>query len=218
MRAPGGKQLAVVAGHPVLWWTLRAVAASPHLSEIVVVSHPDRVGEYVDAAIAPLGLGERVRVVPGGNTRQDSVAQGLRAVSADSEFVVVQDGARPLLTPQMIADVLEPLIADAGWAGAVVGYPAVDTLKLVEGAQAVATPDRSQYWAVQTPQAFRAEALHSAYAAAAAEGFVGTDDASLVERVGGRVTLVQGPRDNLKVTVPEDLLFVEAALRFREGG
>ena len=95
--------------------------------------------------------------------------------------------------------------------------PAIDTLKVVLGDTIVNTPDRSNYWAVQTPQIFSAETLFAAYAAAQADGFLGTDDASLVERAGGNVTVFEGPRDNIKVTVAEDLFFVEAALKFREG-
>ena len=104
-------------------------------------------------------------------------------------------------------------------AGVVVGYPAIDTLKVVTSDGVVeSTPERSRLWAVQTPQVFRAAAVRQAYESARADGFLGTDDASLVERDGGRVLAFEGPRDNIKVTVAEDLLFVEAALRFREGG
>jgi len=99
----------------------------------------------------------------------------------------------------------------------VVGYPSVDTLKTVVGGTILSTPDRSQFWAVQTPQVFSAAVLREAYTVAAKDGFLGTDDASLVERLGKKVVVFEGPRDNIKVTVAEDLLFVEAALKFREG-
>ena len=102
--------------------------------------------------------------------------------------------------------------------GAVVGHPSYDTLKLVEGDTVIETVDRERYWAVQTPQAFRRSALEEAHRAAVEDGFLGTDDASLVERAGGRVVVVQGTRDNLKVTVPEDLAFVQAVLNHRREG
>ena len=130
----------------------------------------------------------------------------------------MHDGARPLVTPALISNALAALANEPEAAGVVVGHPAIDTLKLVDRFTIEATPPRSRYWAVQTPQIFRAEALRAACAAAEADGFLGTDDSSLVERTGARVIVFEGPRDNIKVTVAEDLLLVEAALRFREGG
>jgi 2-C-methyl-D-erythritol 4-phosphate cytidylyltransferase len=214
----GGKQLAFVAGLPVLSWTIKALADTPEIGIIVVVTHPERVSEYRAIAVEPLNIATPVLFAPGGASRQASVAAGLAALPDSVDVVVVQDGARPLLTPALVTEALEALRAAPSAAGVVVGHPAVDTLKLVEDDEVVATPDRSQFWAVQTPQIFRSAALRDAYARAAREGFVGTDDSSLVERAGGRVVLVEGPRDNIKVTVPEDLALVEAVLGRREGG
>jgi 2-C-methyl-D-erythritol 4-phosphate cytidylyltransferase len=214
----GGNQLAVVAGLPVISWTVKALAEAPEIDLIVVVTHPDRVLEYREVAIEPLGITTPVVFARGGVTRQASVAAGLALVPESVDVILVQDGARPLITVSLISSALTTLLADPGAAGAVVGHPSVDTLKLVEDRAVLSTPDRSRYWAVQTPQVFRASELRGAYAAAAAEGFVGTDDSSLVERAGGRVVLVEGPRDNIKVTVAEDLALVEAALRSRESG
>jgi 2-C-methyl-D-erythritol 4-phosphate cytidylyltransferase len=214
----GGKQLAVVAGLPVLSWTLKALAEQPEIDLIVVVTHPERVVDYREVAIDPLGLSTGVVFAAGGESRQASVAAGLAAVPDSVEVVIVQDGARPLLTSALVGKSLAALRADPGAAGVVVGHCAVDTLKIVEGAAVVSTPDRSRFWAVQTPQVFWAAALRQAYARASAEGFLGTDDSSLVERDGGRVVLVEGPRDNIKVTVPEDIVLVEAVLRSRQDG
>jgi 2-C-methyl-D-erythritol 4-phosphate cytidylyltransferase len=102
--------------------------------------------------------------------------------------------------------------------GAVTGFPAIDTLKIVEGGVIKNTPDRSKVWVAQTPQAFRANILRLAHRHALADGFVGTDDASLVERIGGMVKLVLGPRDNVKLTVPEDFGAVKAGLELRLQG
>jgi 2-C-methyl-D-erythritol 4-phosphate cytidylyltransferase len=214
----GGKQLALVAGRPVLSWTLKALAETPEIELIVVVTHPDRGEEYRAIAVEPLGLSTPVVFASGGETRQASVVSGLKKVPDSFGVVLVQDGARPLLTPSLASRALLALRANSEAVGAVVGHPSVDTLKLIDGDSVVSTPDRTQYWAVQTPQVFSAAALRRAYARAAAEGFTGTDDSSLVERDGGRVLLVEGPRDNIKVTVAEDLVLVEAALRRREGG
>jgi 2-C-methyl-D-erythritol 4-phosphate cytidylyltransferase len=215
---PGGKQLAGVFGKPVLSWTLAAFDAAPEVDLIVVVCHPERIPEYCEVAVDPLALATPVVFAPGGDTRQASVANGLAQAPASIETVIVHDGARPLVTPRLIADALRALEADPAAAGVVVGYPAVDTLKIVDGLTIAETPERARFWAVQTPQVFRATELRAAYAAAAADGFLGTDDSSLVERNGGRVLVLGGPRDNIKVTVAEDLVLVEAALRFRESG
>ena len=213
---PGGKQLAPVRGRPVLSWTIAAFDAAPEVELIVVVCHAERVEEFRQVAVDPLGLTTPVLFAAGGATRQESVASGLASLPPNVRTVLVHDGARPLVTPRLLGETLA-----AYWSGdadgLVVGYPAIDTLKVVVGDTIVNTPDRSNFWAVQTPQIFSAETLFAAYAAAQADGFLGTDDASLVERAGGKVVVFEGPRDNIKVTVAEDLLFVEAALEFREG-
>lgn len=214
----GGKQLAIVAGLPVLSWTVRALDEAPEVELIVVVTHPDRGDEYRAVAVEPLGLSTPVVFAPGGDSRQASVASGLAAVPESVDVVLVQDGARPLLTADLVTRTLAALYESAGAAGVVVGHPVFDTLKIVTGGAVSSTPDRSRYWAVQTPQAFTSSVLRDAYARAAEEGFVGTDDSSLVERAGGRVVLVEGPRDNIKVTVADDLTLVESALRRRESG
>jgi 2-C-methyl-D-erythritol 4-phosphate cytidylyltransferase len=136
-------------------------------------------------------------------------------VPQDTEIVLVHDGARPLVTPQMVAATIAAIDADPAAAGAVIGQPAVDTLKLALGDHVESTPDRSRYWAVQTPQTFRAAAMRAAFALAEADGFLGTDDAAVVEHAGEKVLLVEGSRDNIKVTVAEDIALVEATLAFR---
>ena len=214
----GGKQLASVLGRPVLSWTLAAFDAAEAVDLIVVVCHPDRVEEYGRIAVDPLALATEVLFAPGGETRQASVASGLSKVPETVRTVLVHDGARPVVTPGLIGEALAALAADPQAGGLVVGYPAVDTLKVVSNHIIAQTPERSRLWAVQTPQVFPANVLRAAYDTAAADGFLGTDDASLVERMGERVVVFEGPRDNIKVTVAEDLLFVEAALRFRAEG
>jgi len=211
----GGKQLAVVAGLPIVSWSLLALAASGRVDHIVVVCPHDRVDEYRSVAVAPLALGTPVTYAPSGTTRQESVASGLAAMPPETAVVIVHDGARPMLSAALVGDALdaleEALLAD----GVVVGQPAVDTLKVVDGNRVLSTPERSRFWAVQTPQVFRAKPLRDAYAAAGREGFAGTDDASLVEYAGGLVLVLEGPRDNIKVTVAEDLIFIESALAQR---
>lgn len=210
----GGKQLAMVAGKPVLSWTLLGIAAAPQVASIVVVCHPERIGEYRRAAIEPLALRVPVTVVPGGATRQQSVAAGLAAIDADARVVIVHDGARPLVRADAVSELVDVVLRGEA-RGAVVGHPSVDTLKTVEDGIVTSTPDRARFWAIQTPQAFDAAVLKDSYREAESEGFTGTDDASVVERFGGRVRVVEGPRDNIKVTLPEDLAIVEMLLERR---
>lgn len=210
---PGGKQLLEIAGVPMVVRTVSALASAPSVDEIVVVCHPQRVDEY-RAAVESARVAAALRFVPGGETRQASVAAGLAAVADDAAIVAVHDGARPLVTAAAVERVLAPVLRGEA-DGAVLGYPVTDTLKLAEGPVVAGTPDRSSYWAAQTPQVFRAGVLREALAAAERDGVLGTDDSSLVERLGKRVLLVEGPRDNLKITCPEDAAIAEAILAWR---
>lgn len=208
----GGKQLASVVGAPVLAHTLAAFEGALKVDEVIVVVHPERVGDY---AVQIAGFDKVVGIVAGGSTRQASVAAGLEVLSGNVDVVVVHDGARPLVTSEMI-DATVTALTDSGADGVVLGHPSYDTIKRVDADGFVAvTEDRTMLWVAQTPQVFRAATLRAAYAVAEERGFLGTDDSSLVERNGGRVLMLLGPRDNLKVTVPEDLLLVERVLEAR---
>lgn len=211
-----GKQLVDVAGRPVLAHAVSAFALAASISEIVLVCHPERVAEYGAAVAAYVG-DKPLRVVAGGATRQESVAAGLAAVSAGCEFVAVHDGARPLITCEVIDRMVGELAGDPTIDGLIIGHPAYDTLKEVEGRVIVGTPDRARFWVVQTPQVFRTTALREAHAAAD-PAQVATDDAALVERAGGHLRVFEGPRDNIKVTVAEDLAIAEALLATRGSG
>jgi 2-C-methyl-D-erythritol 4-phosphate cytidylyltransferase len=211
----GGKQLALVAGLPVLAWTIAALDAAAEVDHIVLVCPAGRADEYRAAAVDPVAPSTPVSYAPSGSSRQMSVASGITAAPSEAEVLLVHDGARPLVTPEIVASTIAALENDPLAAGAVVGQPAIDTLKIAEGEVIAQTPDRSKYWTVQTPQTFRANALRRAFEQAAADGFVGSDDAAVVEHAGGRVLLVEGPRDNIKVTVAEDIALVEATLAFR---
>jgi 2-C-methyl-D-erythritol 4-phosphate cytidylyltransferase len=213
----GGKQLLEIAGLPVMSWALRAFDAVPSVGLLVVVTHPERVEEYAAAAVQPLDLRAPAVVVGGGARRQDSVAAGLAEVADDFDLVAIHDGARPLVTADVIASAIHALDMETSLDGVVVGHPATDTLKVVERGTIVDTADRTRYWHAQTPQVFRTAAFRNVMREAELGAWEATDDAALVERAGGRVGMVEGPRDNLKVTMPEDAAIVEAVLRWREG-
>jgi 2-C-methyl-D-erythritol 4-phosphate cytidylyltransferase len=211
-----GKQLAVVAGLPVLTHTLLAFDRCDAVDAIVVVTHPDRIDEYRRVAVEGSGASKVVAVVGGGATRIQSVRAGLAALPDGVDLVAIHDGARAAVTPETIGAAFAALAGHVDVDGVVVGYPCVDTIKEVDPeGRVTGTPDRTRFWNAQTPQVFRASALSRAYWRAGGAGFEGTDDASLVEALGGTVVMVEGPRSNLKVTVPEDLAMLAAILEAR---
>lgn len=207
-----GKQFVEVAGKPLATWSLMAFDAYAELSGLVLVCPPERLEEARTYLVEPFAFAHEVTCVPGGATRQESCWSGLCAVPAQARFVAVHDGARPLITPALIGQLHKALRANKSLAGVIAARPATDTLKVVDGRDIVGTPDRSMYWYAETPQVFRAEPLRAAYAQAFAEDVAGTDDASLVERAGGRVVCVPVETDNVKVTQPEDIVRAEAVL------
>lgn len=175
---------------------------------MVVVAAPAGWEEPTILLAEELVLSKVAAVVPGGATRAESVRAGLAEVAADAVAVVVHDAARPLLDDAVVERVLAPLAE--GWSGVVPALPVADTIKRLDGGRVVETLDRSTLVTVQTPQAFPADVLRAAYAGDLAGA---TDCASLVERSGGRVCVVEGDPRLLKVTTREDLERVEAWLR-----
>ena len=210
----GNKVFAPLMGRPLLRWTAAAFADHPGIDGIVVVAG---AGEVARCREALDGLDKLLAIIPGGETRQVSVAIGLFTLGgAADDLVLVHDGARPLVTPEIITRCLD---SAREFGNAVAALPLTDTLKAVDDAQIVQrTVDREGLWAVQTPQAFRIATLFDAHIAARDQGWSGTDEASLVERFGAEpVHLVLGAPDNLKVTRPGDLKLAEALLRARSG-
>jgi 2-C-methyl-D-erythritol 4-phosphate cytidylyltransferase len=187
-------------------WSIAAFRAAPSVRSIVVACPP---GDVHDLAGHDLG------VVDGGATRAHSVANALQAVS--TELVAIHDAARPLVTPGLIEDVISTLAGHPDAAGAIAAVPVTDTIKLVE--QAIApiecTLDRDRLWAAQTPQAFRVDALRGALDAAPDRLAAATDEATLVEKAGGKVLVYEAPAENFKVTTPLDLKLAELALAER---
>jgi len=211
-RRMGGapKPLLELAGEPLLLHALRPFLADSRVGFVVVA-----LG--VEAAADPpewlRHLDGRIRVVAGGRTRAHSVRNALAAIPAEADVVVVHDAARPLTEAHIVSACIE--IA-AGGEGAVAGCPAVDTIKEVDSEGLVrSTPDRARLWQAQTPQAFPAEVLRKAYGEELEDA---TDDASLVERLGLPVRMVDAGPTNLKVTRPGDLALAEAVLGGRGAG
>ena len=214
---PLGKQFAELCGQPLITWSLLAFDAAPSIGHVVVVCARERRGE-MRSVVEGLALKTPVTLADAGEVRQESVASGLAELPAGYAFCAVHDAARPLIETETIERAIAALRSDSTLAGTIVARRATDTLKLAEDGIVVSTPDRSFYWAAQTPQTFRVRILRAAYDNALFEDFIGTDDASLVERAGGKVLCVEPLGSNLKVTYPDDLALAEAIMRQRGCG
>jgi 2-C-methyl-D-erythritol 4-phosphate cytidylyltransferase len=214
----GAKALVRLAGRPLLVHAVEAMEANRCVTAVVVVAHPDALGASAKL-LADEGFAKVVAVVPGGPTRQASVAAGLAAMPPGPAFVAVHDAARPLPGRGSVDRLLELLHAARSGAGAddpagvVPGVPVVDTVRRVDGDQrSRGIVDRDQLRAVQTPQLFVREALEAAHRRASLDGVEASDEAALVELAGHPVQVVPGSHENLKVTTALDLLVAEALL------
>jgi len=215
-RAPS-KQFKELGGIPILIHTLRRFVACPEVYEIIVALRKNEIGGFRAQLERqyPEILNKRLQIVEGGEHRQDSVASALAAVAAGGDdIVLVHDGVRPFVTPEIIAEVIA---AAHKHGAAIAGMPAMDTVKQVErtaeGALIKATIPRASVVMAQTPQGFRYDILKKAFDEAAADGFLGTDEASLIERAGHPVAVLMGSPRNLKITTPADMELAEFYLK-----
>lgn len=193
--AGGPKAFVSLGGRPMIAWSLDACLACGSVATVVVAvpaGHPHDLQDVV--------------VVEGGATRAESVANALGAV--DTELVAIHDAARPLLTPQLLDDLVDELVANPDADAIIAAAPVTDTVKKVDGGRIAATLDRSELWGAQTPQVFRTEALRRALRTA----HTVTDEAMLIEAAGGKVLVHDPGAPNLKVTTPIDLEVVELLL------
>ncbi len=201
------KQYLLLGEKPVLYYSLRTFEESA-VDEIVLVTGADEIA-YCEKEIVQLyGFHKVSCITEGGRERCHSVYQGLKALSEDTEYVLIHDGARPLVTKKIIADTIE---AVKKYKACVVGMPVKDTIKITDSHQfAVQTPERQNVWAVQTPQAFSYEIVWKAYSMLMEHEIPVTDDAMVVETyLQYPVKLLEGSYENIKITTPEDLLIAE---------
>jgi len=208
------KQFLELAGTPVLQHTLAAFEKAGRIAGIVLVIAPEKYRDSGPGAFRSWGLNKLIAVVPGGNTRQQSVLNGLLAIPFNCRTVLIHDGARPLVTVGEI----ETVVAAAGeYGAATLAVPVKDTVKESDGQGFVAsTPNRELLWLTQTPQGFSYQLLLEAHRLAGPSA-AATDDASLVEAAGHRVKLVPGSYRNIKITTPEDIYIAEALLSRASG-
>jgi len=216
MAGPQPKQFLALDGVPILIHSLRAFASVPRVTAIFVAVRKPEI-ERVQAQIAEYGFTGKVHVVEGGDNRQESVSHAMTALAAEpDDIVLVHDAVRPLIDAATIERTIDAVIEHGA---AIVGMPAVDTIKQVErtahGALITSTIPREFIVLAQTPQGFRYGLLQRAFAEAIADGFIGTDEASLVERAGLPVAVVHGSQINLKITQPGDLELAEFYLHQR---
>ncbi len=204
------KQFTELNGVPVLVHTLRKFASAPRVSEIVIALRKSEA-ESFEPRVQQERFARPVRIVEGGEHRQESVSNALKSLSAaPDDIVLVHDGVRPFVDPDTIQNVID---AAASHGAAIAAVPAVDTIKQVDrtadGAVVNSTIPREHVVLVQTPQGFRFDVLKRAFDEADRDGFAGTDEASLVERMGNEVAVVMGSPRNIKITTPLDLELAE---------
>lgn len=195
------KQFLELDGRPVLSYTIETFDTSADIDEIIIVTNPDNTGYVKSEIAAPF---KKVKaVIAGGSERQYSVYNGLSAVSQGCDTVLIHDGVRPFVTHESIRRITEKT---REYGCCVLGMPVKDTIKLCSAEGIVqTTPDRSLLWQAQTPQAFKYDIILDAHKQAAADGFLGTDDSMLTERMGYKTYMVEGSYENIKLTTPEDM-------------
>ncbi|MFP3511638.1 2-C-methyl-D-erythritol 4-phosphate cytidylyltransferase [Peribacillus sp. SIMBA_075] len=211
MKAGKNKLFIELSGIPIIVYTLRVFEEDSDCRGIILSINPAEK-DYFSQLISKYGLKKVKKLVMGGKERQQSVYNGLQ--HAGEEIILVHDGARPFID---LGQISELTTSASLHGGAVIAVPVKDTIKKAANKKVLETVERSSLWAVQTPQAFRVSILKRAYEEAEAEAFLGTDDASLLERINEQVVIIEGNYDNIKITTQEDLYFAEAILHKKHG-
>lgn len=209
MKTETNKNFLELTGEKILLRTLKTFSQVERINFLIVIAAENEVEEVKKFLDAEKNL-KPFAVTVGGSERQYSIANGLKLVPADSEIILVHDAARPLVSLQTIEEVTD---AAEKFGGAIAAVRSKDTIKIIDEKNFVKeTPPRSELVAVQTPQGFQKNILLRAYEQAAKENFLGTDDASLVERIGGKVKIIWSDYSNIKITTPEDMKIAESFL------
>jgi len=212
MGAGQNKQYLLLDDLPILAHTLRVFQEAPFIDGIYLITPEQEIPFCQSDVVERYGFTKVRAVVAGGAERQHSVLNGLSAMTGlgPDDLVLIHDGVRPFVP----LDLLQRAASAADqFGGAVVAVPVKDTVKIVKDGIITATPPREELWLAQTPQAFRYGLIREAHEAAAAAGFLGTDDASLLERQGWPLHVVMGDYRNIKITTPEDMVLAQAFLQ-----
>lgn len=208
------KQFIAIDNKPILAHTLDKFEKCRYVDEIIVVSKEEEVEYCRKEIVKKYGFKKVTNIVRGGKERQDSIYNGLLALNENTDIVLTHDGARPFIKQEHIEDGIKGVLE---YGACVIGVPVKDTIKVVEDSNIVHhTPKRSLLWAAQTPQCFWSHLIKKGYEHAINEGIVGTDDSSLVEKMGHDIKMIMGSYDNIKITTPEDLIIAESLLKDME--
>src|SRR3990172_2349806 len=199
---------------PVLAHTLDVFERCPYVNQVLVVSRSGEENYCLKEVVEKYGYKKVLKIVIGGDRRQDSVYNGIKELDEDTDIILVHDGVRPFVSQNTLSNAIKlAMFAD----GVVTAVPVKDTIKDVGDDGIIrSTPDRSAMWYAQTPQVFKRRILEEAYLRAYNDKFTGTDESSLVERLGYKVKIVEGTADNIKITTKEDLLFAEVILMMQK--
>jgi 2-C-methyl-D-erythritol 4-phosphate cytidylyltransferase len=204
------KQFHLLAEKPILAHTIDKFETCPLIHSILLVVGQEDMDYCLKEIIEKYQYKKISQIVPGGKRRQDSVRNGIEVLSKDAEIVVIHDGVRPFVTKEMIEDSIRSAIR---FGAVVLAMPVKETIKMVQpDGTVLKTLDRESLWQIQTPQTFQVNVIKEAYHKATEDGFAGTDDASLVERLGIKVHILPGSYTNIKITTPEDLILANLFL------
>jgi 2-C-methyl-D-erythritol 4-phosphate cytidylyltransferase len=206
------KPYLTLAGRPILARAIMPFEYSKAINAIIIVTAPGDEGFCLKNIVKKFGFKKIAKVIQGGKERQDSVMSGIIAANGGWDVVVVHDAVRPFVEKDMIKRVIQ---SAQKCGAATIAVPVKDTIKQASAGFVTKTLQREELWAIQTPQAFRFDILKKAHHLAAKQGFIGTDDCMLVERMGNKVAVVKGSYDNIKITTPEDIVLGKAILKSR---
>ncbi len=205
------KQFHFLGEKPILAHTLDKFETCPLIRSVLLVVGKEDMDTCLKEVIEKYKFQKVSQIVPGGKQRQESVKNGIDALSKDADIVAIHDGVRPFVTRSMIEDSIHAAVR---YGAVVLAMPVKDTIKMASpDGTILKTLDRESLWQIQTPQTFQVHVIKEAYYRAAEEAFVGTDDASLVERLGTKVHILPGSYTNIKITTPEDLLLANFYLK-----
>jgi len=213
MKSDVNKQYLNINDKPILVHTLEMFDKSQIIDDIILIVKKDEIDFCKKEIINKYKFNKTIKIVSGGKERQESIYNGLKAANKKTKVVVTHDGARPFVT----LDIIEKSIYEAIKYKAVgVGVPVKDTIKVIDNDNYIIdTPNRSKLWKIQTPQTFLYNILLRAHEIALHDGFLGTDDSVLVERIGVKVKMIKGSYENIKITTPEDMILGDAILKSR---
>jgi 2-C-methyl-D-erythritol 4-phosphate cytidylyltransferase len=207
------KPYLLLAGRPILYHALKAFDRAPSVDRIILAVAPGEEACCETDVVRKFSFNKNITVIAGGEVRQESVRRLLEQVPKETPLVLIHDGARPLITVDLIERALKET---EKWQATVAAVPVKDTIQATDEAGFVQeTLPRNLLWSIQTPQTFALQLIREAHQKALKDGFIGTDEGSLVTRLGRPVKIIMGAYDNIKVTTPEDLIVAEALMKKR---